>query len=131
MTGDSVIHFTLQIEGGADSDQNEIDRLTRNLLGEISETEVEEVEIPTSTDGSPGGTKSGEAITWGQIAIVTLPTVLPAVIMLVQSWLLRQQSHAIKVKIGEIEVEIPRDLPEEKLERIVDQVKRISGKPKD
>jgi hypothetical protein len=125
MASEQPIHFTLLIEGGPDSDEREIDRLTRSLLSEIDETNVEDAKIPPSAGPPPEGSKPGEAITIGQIAVDVLPVVIPALIGLLQGWLLRQQNQSIKVKIGEIEVEIPRGLPQAELERIVDQVQQI------
>jgi hypothetical protein len=126
MASEKSIQFTFQVEAGPDSDPGEIDVLTRRLLAEIRAIDVEEAKIPASSSAPPDGTKPGEVITIGQIAIQVLPALIPSLVLLVQSWLLRQQSQTVKVKIGEIEVEIPRDLSDAELNRIVDRVKQVA-----
>jgi len=88
----------------ADATEEDIDRMTRQLLSELRETDVESAELAKGEE-APHGTKSGDAVTMGAIVISTLPTVLPAVISLVQSWTARGQGRTVKFKGKGIEFE--------------------------
>jgi TIR domain-containing protein len=80
-----------------DATEEDIDLMTRQLLSELRETDVESAKL-TNRGEVPLGTKSGDAITVGSIMISALPTVLPAVVGLVQAWAARGQGRAVKFK---------------------------------
>jgi hypothetical protein len=88
----------------ADATEEDIDRMTRQLLSELRETDVESAELMKGGE-APHGTKSGDLVTMGSIVISSLPTVLPAVISLVQSWSSRGQGRIVKFKGKGIEFE--------------------------
>jgi hypothetical protein len=88
----------LRIEVSAsDATEEDIDWMTRQLLSELRETDVESAELAKGGD-APRGTKSSDPVTLGSIVISTLPTVLPAVVALVQVWLARGQGRTVKFK---------------------------------
>ena len=94
----------------ADVTDEELDRMTRQLLSELRETDVESAEL-VKAGNAPQGTKSGEALTMGSIMVSALPTVLPSVVSLVQSWMSRGQGRTVKFKGKGIEFEgSPEDL---------------------
>ena len=109
MTTENPFSVTVYIETPEDYDAEEKYDLSQNLLQELIHSPVEEASLASSSE-TLGGAK-GDPITLGSIAVVVLPTLLPSLILLVQSWLLRQQDQSIKVKVGENEIEIPRDMP--------------------
>jgi hypothetical protein len=80
-----------------DATEEDIDLMTRQLLRELRETDVESARL-ASMGEVPSGAKSGDAITVGSIVISTLPNVLPAVIGLVQAWAARGQGQGRNVK---------------------------------
>jgi hypothetical protein len=80
-----------------DATEEDIDLMTRQLLSELRETDVESARLGSKGE-IPLGTKSGDAITVGSIVISALPDVLPVVIGLVQAWAARGQSQGRKVK---------------------------------
>jgi hypothetical protein len=121
MEENSKAEFEIQITI-VDATDEELDRFTRQLLFELRELDVESVEL-TKSDSAPQGSK-GDPITLGSIAISTLPTVLPAVITLVQSWSSRGQGRTVKFKGKGIEFEGP---PEE-LQKILASLERGSKK---
>jgi hypothetical protein len=86
--------------------EEDLDRMTRQLLSELRETDVESVVLAKGGD-APQGTKSGDAITMGSIVVSALPAVLPAIVGLVQAWAARGQGRTVKFKgkIGGAEVE--------------------------
>ena len=94
--------FELQVSV-ADATDDELDRLTRQLLKEVRETDVESAELAKGGP-APAGSK-GDPITMGAIAIEVLPAVLPSVIALVQAWVMRGQGRTVKFKGKGIEFE--------------------------
>ena len=99
MTMEDVFNFEIEISA-MDSIESDIDRMTRNLLAELRETDVESVEL-VSSGSAPVGTKTADPITTGAIAISVLPTVLPKIVELIQSWALRGNGRTVKFK-GEV-----------------------------
>ena len=108
-----------QIEVSAtDATDEELDRITRQLLSELRDTNVESAELAKG-GLAPQGSK-GDPVTIGAIAIVVLPTVLPKIIDLVQAWALRGHGRTVKFKGRGIEFEgSPEELKKllEKLEK--------------
>ena len=109
-----AVHLALQVNAGEDADDEELDRITRQLLGEIRELEVESAKLVTA-GAAPEGTRSAEIITMGALAVAVLPTVLPKLIELVQAWIMRGQGRTVKFKgmVGGGEVEIEGATPDE------------------
>lgn len=94
--------FEIQV-GVVDATEDELDRITRQLLREVLETNVESAEL-TRGGPAPAGSK-GDPITMGSIAIAVLPAAIPSVIALVQAWVLRGQGRTVKFKGKGIEFE--------------------------
>lgn len=93
-----------QIEVSAtDATDEELDRMTRHLLSELRELNVESAEL-TKGGPAPSGSK-GDPIAIGSIALELMPAVLPSVIGLVQSWMTRGQGRTVKFKGKGIEFE--------------------------
>jgi hypothetical protein len=99
----------LNIEiSASDATEEDIDRMTRQLLVELREMDVESAELAKGGP-APAGSK-GDPLTIGTIALELLPTILPSVIGLVQAWAARGQGRTVKFKGGGFEFEGP---PEE------------------
>jgi hypothetical protein len=89
---------TLELEISAqDVTNDELDGMTRNLLAELHESDVESAELVRSAS-APAGTKSAEVVTAGAIAISVLPTVLPKIIEMIQAWVMRGHGRTVKFK---------------------------------
>jgi hypothetical protein len=86
-----------------DATEEELDRLTRQLLAKVRELNVESAELAQSGI-APIGSK-GDPITIGSIALEVLPAAIPSVIALVQAWVLRGQGRTVKFKGKGIEFE--------------------------
>jgi hypothetical protein len=119
-------NLTLQINAGENADADELDRLTRQLLTEIKELEVESVEL-AKDETAPAGTKSIDAVTLGALAVAVLPTVVPKLIDLLQSWLMRGEGRAVKIKtqVGDRSVELeysPKTVSPDELKSLVDKL---------
>ena len=94
----------LNIEVSAsDATEEDIDWMTRQLLSELRELDVESVEL-TKGGPAPAGAK-GDPISIGSIALELLPSVLPSVFGLVQAWVSRGQGRTVKFKGMGIEFE--------------------------
>lgn len=124
MGSKTLINLALQIDLGEDSDEEELDYYSRQLLSEIQMLDVESVEAATA-GAAPEGTKAVEAVTLGMLAVAALPAALPKLIELVQSWSLRGESRKVKVaaKIGDKSVEIeynPETTSQAELKQTVD-----------
>ena len=87
----------------SDATEDEIDWMTRQLLSELRELNVESAEL-TKGGSAPAGSK-GDPVTIGSIMISALPTVLPAVVAVVQAWSARGQGRTVKFKGKGIEFE--------------------------
>ena len=92
-----AVQFTMQIGAGEDADAEELDRLTRQLRGELQDLGVESAEL-VKGGPAPGGSKSVEAVTAGAIAVAVLPTFLPKLVEFIQAWALRGQGRTVKFK---------------------------------
>ena len=94
--------FNIEISAN-DATVEEIDKMTRQLLAELRDLDVESAELEKS-GVAPQGTK-GDPVTIGSIVISALPTVLPIVVQLVQTWSTRGQGRIVKFRGRGIEFE--------------------------
>jgi len=96
-----------------DGELEELDALTRQLLGDLRGQEVESADLVTS-GAAAAGTKAADPITIGAIVIAVLPSVLPKIVEFLQFWTSRSSGRTFKFKgrIGDQDVEFegsPRD----------------------
>jgi len=111
MDNPGLTQLSIEISA-SDATEEDIDQMTRQLLSELRDTDVESAELAKG-GSAPGGTKSGDAVAMGSIVISALPTVLPAVVGLVQAWAARGQGRTVKFKGKGIEFEgSPEELQE-------------------
>ena len=90
-------HLALYVDPGEQVDDDELDRVTRRLLAEIQELDVDLVEL-VRDEASPEGTKSAEAITIGALAMAILPSAIPPFFELLKAWSLRGDNRKVKIK---------------------------------
>jgi hypothetical protein len=91
------IHMTVLVGAAGDAPPEEVDTLARGLLRELREQDVESAALATA-GAAPAGTKSGEAITLGAVALAVLPALLPKIVDLVQAWAMRGPGRIVKFK---------------------------------
>ncbi len=96
MENQQPIKLNLEISA-ADATGEEIDRLTRQLLAELKQADVESAER-VAGGHAPAGTKSIDPVTAGAIAIAVLPPMLTKIIETLQAWLVRDRSRKVKFK---------------------------------
>ncbi len=121
----NVANLTLQIiEKGQGADADELDRLTRQLRGELQELDLESVDL-VRDKSAPQGTKSAEVVTLGALAMAVLPNALPKLIEFLNGWLTRGENRKIKIKsqVGDRSVEVeysPKAMAQTELKSLVD-----------
>lgn len=102
MTTDNPIEFEIEIFA-EDTTKEDLDKMTRNLLSELREANVESARL-IKTGQAPSGSK-GDPVTIGSLALEVLPVAIPSVIALIQAWVMRGQGRTIKFKGKGIEFE--------------------------
>jgi hypothetical protein len=91
----TAVEMTLEV-GSSEATEEELDELTRQLLQELKQTDVESA--GRIKGGSvPIGAK-GDPITVASIAITVLPIVLPKIVEAVQAWIMRGSNRTVKFK---------------------------------
>ncbi len=95
MNENDMAEFHIEISA-TDATEEELDRITRQLLSQLRELDVEPAQL-TKSGSAPSGSK-GELMTIGSIAIEVLPAILPSVIALVQAWVTRRRDRTVKFK---------------------------------
>ena len=119
-------NLLLHIEGGEDTDEEELDRLTRLLLDEIQEIDVESVEL-VGDEAVPEGAKSVEVAELGMLAVQVLPAVVPMLVNFLQAWSRRGEGRTVKIKTQKgdqtLEVEYdPKTMTSTELKMLVETV---------
>jgi hypothetical protein len=102
MNENDKVELSLEIIS-SDATDEELDRITRQLLSEVRELDIESAELAKGGP-SPDGSK-GDPITIGTIALEVLPAAIPSVIAFVQAWVMRKQGRTVKFKGKGIEFE--------------------------
>jgi hypothetical protein len=96
MNNQELVELTVQVELD-DSDSEELDHLTRQLLRELREQKVKSADLIVSGAATPG-TKAADPVTIGAIALAVLTTALPKVIDFLREWALRESGRTLKFK---------------------------------
>lgn len=90
----SELNIQVLSNGAAEED---IDQMTRQLLSELKEMDVEWAELAKGGT-APDGTKAIDPVTIGSIAVGVLPSLLPKIVDGVQAWALRGSNRMVKFK---------------------------------
>jgi hypothetical protein len=126
MDNPELTNLNIEISA-SDATEEDIDQMTRQLLSELRDTDVESAELAKGGP-APAGTKSGDPVTMGSIVISALPTVLPAIVGMVQTWATRGHGRTVKFKgkVGREMIEF--EGPAEDLQRLLETLSK--GKKK-
>lgn len=102
MSTEHPIELDVQVSA-ENATEEDIDQMTRQLLHELRELDVESAELAR---GGPAPTGSkGDPVTIGSITLGVLPFAIPGVVTLVQAWMARGQGRNVKFKGKGIEFE--------------------------
>ena len=93
----NVANLTLRLDLGAEAEAEEIDQVTRHLLNELRDLNLESV-APVSGGPTPAGAKAGDAFTMDALAIAVLPMFIPKLVEFMQAWTLRNPNRTLKIK---------------------------------
>ncbi|MEJ2304193.1 MAG: hypothetical protein P8Y14_21905 [Anaerolineales bacterium] len=89
-----TLNFQVKVE---DADEEELDQVTRRLLIELRDQEVESVELERS-GVLPEGAK-GEPVLIGSILVKVAPVLVPPLLAAITSWIDRSKGRSVKVKL--------------------------------
>jgi len=95
MTQPTELLISLSIE---DSDQAELDELTRELRSEIEQLSIDSVDN-VSKGEAPAGTKAVDWASIGNLTVTLAPTIIPPLFELLKSWVDRKPSTPVKIRI--------------------------------
>jgi hypothetical protein len=92
--------LTVRVDAGPEAGLEELDELTHLLRRELLELDVESVG-PASTGQAPAGSRAGDALSVGTLAVTLLnsPELLLGVVGLVQSWLTRGSQRSVRLEL--------------------------------
>ncbi len=96
MENAQLTEWQIQVSS-TDATVEELDQLTRQLLSELRELDLEAAGL-VGAGAAPAGSKAVDPVTIGSIAITVLPAVLPKVVEAVQAWVLRGNNRTVKFK---------------------------------
>ncbi len=128
MSPQSLLQATLSLQGDAETGQDELLDRTAALRQELAETDVEAVEMLHGA-AAPARSKGLDAAS-AQLLVTFGAGVLPGLILLLQNFLLRQQNQTLKIKINEVEIEVPRQASPEEIERLLKLVEKTARRMK-
>src|SRR5687767_1468003 len=92
-----AVRLVVSLADESSADAEQIDAMTRQLRQRLAELDLESVEL-ASGGAAPAGAKSGEAVALGTLLVTLLPATLPKVLEFLQSWMLRDASHVVKIR---------------------------------
>lgn len=89
--------------GVAEGDDEDLERLTRQLRRQLEELDVEGVE-PIKGGPAPDGTKAVDVVMIGGLVVRFGPAVLSAVARAIQAWVGRDAHRSVKIRCGDREI---------------------------
>ncbi|WP_344013373.1 hypothetical protein [Streptomyces thermospinosisporus] len=95
----------LVLTGRQDSDQEELDELTRRLRDRLLELDVDDVQLRRAGD-LPEGAKPVDAIAVGALAVTMAPIALRSVVSLVQTWIENRPLRTVSIALGDNSLEL-------------------------
>ena len=104
MSEEDVINLELDIQAEYAEDERVFNEGT-TLYNDLHESRDVETVKRVRIDSVPDGTKPGDPITIGTLAVAVLPTAVPSLIALVQAWITQGQGRTVKFKSKEFEFE--------------------------
>ncbi|MFI6403969.1 hypothetical protein [Streptomyces sp. NPDC050548] len=110
--------MTVTLEGAPDSDPVELDELTIQLRAALLELDVDRVE-PVRVDETPEGSKPGDAVAVGVLAITLSPIALRGVLRLLETWMANRPVRKVRVVFGDDNIELEQASAEDQ-RRLVD-----------
>ena len=126
------MQLMLNIDAGPETDDEELEQLTRQLREELLELDVEAVDL-VSKGKSPKHAKAGDLIAWGQLLLTLAASggVFVTLINMLQYWLTRQ-GVSIEMDINGNKVKLTSSKSsKEELQRLIDTYIAVTTKKHD
>ncbi|MCA9936242.1 MAG: hypothetical protein KC415_20050, partial [Anaerolineales bacterium] len=102
-----IIEFTIIIESDSQNFSDwELNELALGLREELFEYGAN-AKLAKRKGGVPQNAKAGDPITIGAIILALAAPTIPNILSIIQNWLLRQKDQTIRVRIGEVDIEVP------------------------
>lgn len=108
----------VELEGLADSDQEELEALTLELRERLLELEIERAELARQTV-APDGTKVAGALTVGALIVSVGIPLLPKLLDVIKVWVENRPVRTATVTIGEDSIEMEALSPSDQ-RRLID-----------
>ncbi len=127
-----LVHATIRIDPQDEMDAEQLDRLTRDLRGEMLDWGVESADL-VRTGSAPGGSKTIEvAALVGELSAGFVMGAAVNVLEYLYEWVMRQRGLArLRVNVGDqtffLEYK-PRGISPDQLEQLVQALSKESGK---
>jgi hypothetical protein len=93
----------LQLDA-SDGDAEELERLTRQLRGQLEELDVDAVEPISGGRHAPEGTKAVDWVVIGGLVVRYGPAGVSAVVRSVQAWVSRDARRSVTIREGDREL---------------------------
>ena len=91
-----TLKLLFEIDNGLN--ESDTDYLTRQLLNELRDINLESVNLVSTQNSHNKGAKSIDTIFIGALSIAVLPAMLPELIGFLRDWSNRTKNHTIKIK---------------------------------
>lgn len=111
-----------------DADPERLEQLTAVVREELLDTDVQDVS-PAGSGPGPAGTRAGGGTVVGELVVVLVSSAsaLRAVIGVLAAWRDRHRPRKVKIKVGDLSVQID-DTTAEQQERLVNElVRKLNG----
>lgn len=95
MNENAELMISVSLENG---DETELQDLTRRLQSEIEQLHIDSVDN-VSLGKKPKGTKGADWVAIGEMVVTLTPIVIPPLFDLLKSWINRQPSTPVKIKV--------------------------------
>jgi hypothetical protein len=121
MSQSPLIKMGLVLDG---LEADELLELTASLRQELAETDVDAVE--TVSEGTAPDAAKGIDPDTAQLLVTLAVGLVPTVITVVQGFLLRQRDQNLRIKIKDVELEVPRNARPEEIQELIKTVEKVA-----
>ncbi|MFJ8861848.1 hypothetical protein ACIRD8_25870 [Streptomyces sp. NPDC102451] len=101
----SASRIRVVLEGGPDSDPEELESCTLALRERLLEQEIESVVLERAEE-APEGAKPGGTIALGALVVTAAPFVVRSLVHLLQAWIENRPVRRISIAVGEDSLEV-------------------------
>ena len=119
------IDFTVRVDS-EDPDDELVDELTRQLLREVRDCDIESADL-IAIESAPPGAKSAGGFELGALAVSVLPNAVKQLVEFLFSWVKRGSDRVVKVstQIGDRRFDVeynPKTMSNDDLKRLVEDI---------